>query len=490
MQPLPLARLRPTQGSSHADERSIIEAILIVEGRARRRLAASCVLRPGRPAISDLERRSVFPGLCDAHLHLEKYARAVDMIDCETSTRQECLERVRRRALSARPGEWILGHGWNQNTWSGHGSADELDSVADGRPAYLTAVLHAAGSTMPPADRRELIQVRQIQRGVIVRSDRGSIDESCSKPPWRLWRIASPSLLPQQVAEQLRRAQTSCGEDHRRSRFRRRPLPAAPCRSYAQGAPVMHVESLPVELLEEAVALGLQSGFGDEWIRIGHVKIFADGALGPRTAAMLRAYDGEPENLGMLLIDREGILEAGIAAARSGLPLAIHAIGDRANHEVIEGLASLRRYEREHGLPELRHRIEHVQLLHPDDVPRLAELGLVASMQPIHATSDMTMAERYWGGRNRFAYAWRSQLQHGARLAFGSDAPVESPNPFLGLHAAVTRRRVDGSPSGEGWIPEERLRLEDALRGFTSGPAEVAGFDGRLGRLDVGSQPT
>jgi predicted amidohydrolase YtcJ len=254
-----------------------------------------------------------------------------------------------------------------------------------------------------------------------------------------------------------------------------------------EGSLGLHVlKSIPVELLDQVSAVGLQSGFGDDWLRLGHVKIFADGALGPRTAAMIEPYAGEPGNTGLSLIDREGILEIGIRAARSGLPLAIHAIGDRANHEVLEGLAALRQFEREQSLPTLRHRIEHLQLLHPDDIPRPAQLRLTVSMQPIHSTSDMPMAERYWGERSRFAYGWRSQLESGALAAFGSDAPVESPNPFLGLHAAVTRQRTDGSPGPEGWIPSERIPLEAALQGFTEGPAECADLADRLGRLEAG----
>jgi predicted amidohydrolase YtcJ len=137
-------------------------------------------------------------------------------------------------------------------------------------------------------------------------------------------------------------------------------------------------------------------------------------------------------------------------------------------------------------LPALRHRVEHVQVLHPDDASRLAELGLVASMQPVHAPSDMHMADRYWGGRAALAYACRTQLQHRARLAFGSDAPVEIPNPFLGLHAAVTRQRVDGSPGPGGWYGEQRLTLQEALEGFTIGPAYAAGVEDRLGQLTAG----
>ena len=492
---LPPARLL-TRGKIHrrAEDRSTVEALLVLGGRVLA-VGSEAELRQewtGPLDVFDLKGRTVLPGLCDAHLHLEKYARAVGMIDCETPTRRACLERVSQRAGAARPGEWILGHGWNQNSWDGHGTAAELDAAAPDNPVYLTAKsLHAAWVN------RRALNLAGIDSmtpdppgGAILRDDHGEstgilLEAAMARVAERI-----PEPTPDTVAEEIRRVQTELwrvGITAVHDFDGPRCLQALQT-LHTQNALHLHVlKSIPVEFLEQAVALGLRSGFGDDWIRIGHVKIFADGALGPRTAAMLQAYEGEPENLGMLLVDREGILEAGIAAARGGLPLAIHAIGDRANHEVLEGLAALRRYEQEQGLPRLRHRVEHVQVLHADDVPRLAELGLTASMQPIHATSDMPMAERFWGRRSRFAYAWHSQLGHGALLAYGSDAPVESPNPFLGLHAAVTRRRADGSPGPDGWIPEERLRLEDALRGFTAGPAEVAGLAGRIGRLDQGA---
>ena len=179
-------------------------------------------------------------------------------------------------------------------------------------------------------------------------------------------------------------------------------------------------------------------------------------------------------------------MEIGQQAAESGLSLAIHAIGDRANHEVLKAYTQLRRFEEETGRPHLRHRIEHVQVLHADHLNRLAELGVIASMQPIHATSDMDIANRFWGSRSRYAYAFQTLLQAGTRLAFGSDAPVESPNPFWGLHAAVTRRRQDGTPDAEGWYPEERLALKSALESYTIHPAFTAGWEKQLGRLAPG----
>jgi len=166
-----------------------------------------------------------------------------------------------------------------------------------------------------------------------------------------------------------------------------------------------------------------------------------------------------------------------------GLPMAVHAIGDRANHEVLDAYEQLRNYEKENGLPALRHRIEHVQVLHPDDLARLGKMNIIASMQPIHATSDMLMADAFWGERARLSYGWKTQLENGTRLALGSDAPVESPNPFWGLYAAVTRRRADGSPSADGWYPEQKLTMAEAWAGFSLGPAYAAGMETRLGRL-------
>jgi predicted amidohydrolase YtcJ len=238
------------------------------------------------------------------------------------------------------------------------------------------------------------------------------------------------------------------------------------------------LKSIPHQSLAAAIELGLQTGFGDDKLRIGAVKLFADGALGPHTAAMFEAYENAPGNHGLLLMDAEEIYHEGLPAVTKGLSLAIHAIGDRANHEVLNALELLLPHQQR-----LRHRIEHVQILHPRDTNRLAELGIIASMQPVHATSDMVMADANWGNRAVHAYALHNQLDAGAVLAFGSDAPVESPNPFWGIHAAVTRQRVDGTPGPDGWYPDQRLTLSQAIDGFTSGAAFAAGMEDRLGKL-------
>jgi predicted amidohydrolase YtcJ len=448
----------------------------------------------------NLEGRAVIPGLTDAHIHLEYYAFGLDKIDCETATRAECLRRVAERARSQPPGTWILGHGWNQNVWpEGFGQAADLDAVAAEHPVYLTAKsLHAAWANSAAL---RLAGVNAAtpdpQGGRLGRDARGAPDGLLFESAMECVAAAIPEPDEAEAAEALLRAQRvlwSMGVTGAHDFDRRRCFAALQI-LHARGDLRLRVlKSIPLEALPHAAELGLRSGLGDDWLRIGGVKMFADGALGPQTAAMLRGYEGDASERGMLLMDAEELFEHGRLAADNGLPIAVHAIGDRANHEVLDALEHLRKYEAAQNAKgkadsragRLKHRIEHVQVLHPDDVGRLAQLGVAASMQPIHATSDMLIADRFWGARAALSYAWKAQLDAGAVLAFGSDAPVENPNPFWGLHAAVTRRRADGSPGPDGWFPAQKLNLEQALRAFTQGPAYLAGWDDRLGRLAPG----
>jgi predicted amidohydrolase YtcJ len=248
------------------------------------------------------------------------------------------------------------------------------------------------------------------------------------------------------------------------------------------------VKNINKPFIADAIRLRLRWGFGDDWLRLGGLKIFADGALGPRTALMIEPYEGEPDNRGIVVTDKEEMFELVSAASRAGFPSTIHAIGDLAVHDVLDVYQSVREEEAQLGIPHeaRRHRIEHVQLIHPDDVNRLADLGLIASMQPIHATSDYQMADRYWGARARWGYNLRAQVDAGAQLALGSDSPVEPFEPLKGLHAAVTRRRANGLPGPKGWYPESRLSLDEAIRGYTQGPAYAAGIENRLGMIAPG----
>ncbi|MGZ6346158.1 MAG: amidohydrolase [Anaerolineales bacterium] len=434
----------------------------------------------------------ILPGLVDAHIHLQEYAQSLQNVNCEVDGKDEILQRVMDRVRQTPPKEWVRGHGWNQNTWGGeYPKSSDLDGVAPENPTCLTAKsLHAAWVNSTALDLAGITSSTPDPiNGMIQRDDHGNPTGVLFEAAIILVEAVIPEPTPENLAKNfqqiipslLRMGLTGVHDFDKRTCFQALQL--------LHGRGDLHfrvVKSIPVELLPQATALGLRSGFGDDFLRIGSVKFFSDGALGPHTGAMFEPYVDEPKNRGILIMDQEQLFEQGVMAVNCGLGLAVHAIGDRAIHEVLDGFARLRSFEHEHGLPAFRHRIEHVQTIHPKDAGRLAELNIIASMQPTHAPSDMIMAERFLGERTKYSYAWKTQSLHGARLAFGSDAPVENPNPFLGLHAAVTRQRVDGSPGKEGWIPEQRLTIDEAIEGFTQGPAYCSGMENRLGKLSTG----
>jgi predicted amidohydrolase YtcJ len=240
---------------------------------------------------------------------------------------------------------------------------------------------------------------------------------------------------------------------------------------------------LPGEQLDEAIALGLRTGFGDDHLRIGGIKLFADGALGSRTAWMLEPFTDA--GTGLPLVPMVEIARMVTRAHRAGLSAAIHAIGDRAVRELLDVFTEILPQEAELSPPLAPHRIEHVQHSHPTDLRRLAPLGLVASVQPSHVIDDMVAVDQACGERGRWAYAFRHLIDAGTVLALGSDCPVASPNPFRGIHAAVTRQRQDGTPPG-GWQPSQRLTVAEAVWGYTLGAAHASGQMAQQGSLTPG----
>jgi len=447
-------------------------------------------LAPGG-IVLDLGGRCVLPGLADSHIHFSSYALSRRVLDLtRAASLAEVLVLVAERARETDPGGWVLGRGWDQERWPERRfpTAAELDSVAPDHPVMLRAknghalvanslALHLAGVTAgtsePPGGR-------------IGRDSEGCLDgmlfeDSAMELVTGLIPIPGPEETDGALREAFPRAWrvglTAIHDVDGIAAF------TAYQRLHTQGELGLRVvKYLPVDVLDCVLDVGLRAGLGDDWLRVGGIKVFADGALGSRTAAMLTPYVGEPDNVGVLTTDTDALRTVACRAAEGGLPLAVHAIGDRANRMVLDVLADANITD----MNRMRHRIEHVQLLHPDDVGRLAALGVVASMQPIHATQDCEMADRYWGDRCAAGYAWRSLLEAGTTLAFGSDCPVEDLNPFLGIQAAVTRRRVDGFPGPEGWYPGQRLTAEEAVRAYTLGAAYAAGLEDRLGSLAPG----
>ena len=451
--------------------------------------------------MMDLQGRVVIPGLTDAHIHLENFALSLQKIDCETHSRAECIQRVADQVRVKPVGSWILGHGWNQNNWTeGFGSRTDLDAVAPLNPVYLTAKsLHAAWANSTA------LQIAKLDRntpdppgGRLGRDDQGELTGILFESAMELVSSVIPTPDENDLVKVIDNAQPvlwRMGLTGVHDFDRRRCFSALQILGKAGKLKLRVLKSLPLEDLDHAIAIGLRSGFGNDMLRVGGIKAFSDGALGPQTAAMFQPYNGSNNNRGMLFLDSEELYEYGQKAIQNGFSMAVHAIGDRANHEVLDAFLQLRELEGNLDFggdvqkairSGFRHRIEHVQVIHPDDANRLAKLGVVASMQPIHATSDMFMADRYWGERAALSYAWRTQLQNGAVLAFGSDAPVESPNPFWGIFAAITRRRKNDSTRVSGWYPEQKLDVMEALRAYTTGPAYTASMEDRIGKISPG----
>jgi predicted amidohydrolase YtcJ len=454
----------------------------------------------------DLRGQALIPGLTDAHVHILWYALNREQVDLAgTQTLEAALERVRARAATLQGDAWLIGHGWDQGPWGiDWPTARALDAVTGERPTVLrrrdghsawvnSAALRRAGidaATPDPAG------------GQILRDAEGEATGILLEHAAELLDGLTPEPSPAQRFNALRRALDEA-VSYGMTGIHCPSINAAEAQAnlhdlkllYEQGdLPLRCLVHLPLDGLDAAIQLGIRSGLGDRWLRIGGVKLFADGTLGSQTAEMLAPFAGS-QNHGTSMLPEEELYALARRASQAGLSIVVHAIGDAANRKVLDAIAEAPRPAEAAGRPALPHRIEHAQVLHPSDIARFAELGVIASMQPIHCTSDIDAAERLWGERCATAYAWRSLLRSGATLAFGSDAPVEPLNPWLGVHAAVTRQRVGGYPAG-GWYPEQRLTLEEALHGFVVGPAIASGelaekgplAEGRLADLAVLSE--
>ncbi len=459
--------------------------------------AAMLALADRSTQIEDLRGLCVVPGMADAHIHWMMTARALDMVDLfDVPSLAEALQRVRERAEKTEPGCWILGYGWSQDLWPGRRfpTAADLDSVAPYHPVFLRARSGHAAWVNSLALRAAQIDAAtpDPEGGAIMRTANGQptgilLEGSAIDLAARV----TPRTTGDALAEQMRTAQEkalSLGITMLHD-LDNQPCLEALLRLRERGQLKLRVlKYFNVQYLEPALTMGLRFGFGDDWLRLGGLKLFADGALGPLTAALLEPYDGQPDNTGIIVTEPDEMLKLISRATLAGFPTAVHAIGDRAIRLVLDVFEQVRRVEAEHGIARehRRHRIEHVQLIHPNDVGRLAALGIIASMQPIHATSDYPIADRYWGTRVPFAYNPRLQIDHGAIVAFGSDSPYDNMGSFKGIHAAVTRRRPDGSPGQDGWNPAARITAAEALRGYTFGPAYAAGMEDRLGVLAPG----
>jgi len=493
-------------GRVHVRSGVSAEALLSRDGRVVAVGRASDLARDaGKAERVDLRGGLMTPGWFDAHVHFMWWGFQMAELDLRaTKTIDEALEQIGGRAREVRPGGWLTGGRFDKNNWGRWPTAADLDRVTGDRPTVMrsrdghsrwlnTAALRAAEigkDTVAPDGGAIFRDATGAPTGVLQEranelADRAvpaATEADCDAATMR----AQDEALKRGVTgvESLEQASSYAALKRARDRgqLKVRALMGIPHRSLAlslptTGTPPQIRDTAPFDF-EAALRTGMRTGQGDEWLQLGHVKFFSDGALGSQTAALEDPYEGTDDR-GILTFDPLELRTDVARAAAGGLAVAIHAIGDRAVRVALDAIAPTRITS-----PALRQRLEHIQLVREEDLGRFGALGIIASMQPIHCPSDRDLADRYWGPkRTPRAYPWRTLLERGAVLAFGSDAPVEPIDPLLGIHAAVTRRRPGDR---DAWFPAQRLTLDEAIHGYTAGAAYSTGREREWGTLEVG----
>jgi predicted amidohydrolase YtcJ len=440
-----------------------------------------------------LKGQFVMPGFNDAHVHLGEAAAdelAVPLIG--VASVEEMQKRVAAAVAHHQEGEWITGGGWDHTLWpeKRFPNRRQLDAVAPRNPVILTHVSgHVAVANSLALKSAEIDKNTPNPPGGEIEHDglgepTGMLKEDAAMSLVKV-RIPEPSLEKRRkgielVLENVARNGVTSVQDF---------SDWADYQVYQQlkeegKLTVRITEWLPFNLpLNDLQNMRAQGGTKDPWLKTGALKVFLDGAMGSRTAAMLEPYSDDPSTSGILTSDPENLTAMAIQRDRAGFQLAFHAIGDRANRialDVFEAVAKA------NGRRDRRERIEHAQVVAPIDFARFAQLHVIASMQPSHQTTDMRWAEDRIG-RERIvgAYAWATMLKNGVPLAFGTDYNIEPISPFRGLYACVTRERPDGGPRN-GWEPQEKISLSDCIRAYTSGSAYAQFEEGKKGELKLG----
>jgi predicted amidohydrolase YtcJ len=430
------------------------------------------------PDRVDLDGACVVPGFSDAHVHFPSWAVVQRQVRLEDArSLEEAVARVAKAAAAVTPGRWLRGFGWRDADWSppAEPTKEALDAVSGEVPVALMAKdyhslwLNSAALARADGD-------LQVPGGVVERDERGEptgvLREECA------WHFRDTYVRPsfEEMVEASRegiRIANSRGVTSVHDKDGWIGALGVWQVLRDEGALTVRVwQSLPADHIDALAEIGVRSGLGDSLLRVGYIKAFMDGTLGSRTARML---DGS----GVQITSREELEDIVRRAARAGLPVAVHAIGDLANREALDAFAASRDEWQPSGL---RPRIEHAQLLAEEDVPRFAELGVAASVQFSHAPSDRDIADRFWAGKTDGAYAFRSLVDSGAVVANGSDAPIEELDPLLGIRAGVLRTLDERPP----WHPEQAVTVDEAFAATCLAPAWLAGDERRRGKLIPG----
>jgi hypothetical protein len=453
--------------------------------------------------VLDLNGKLVLPGFCDAHIHCYDWSLGQDQVqlaDCRS--KDAMLARIAARAAITPSGEWILGRGWNESRWGDHDfpTAADLATVTGAeQPAiFWRSDMHSVVTN------EVALRLAQISAatpdpdgGVIVRDETGQPTGILKERAIDLLtrQLSSPSAATlaravRQAMTELHRLGVTAVHDQRVWKGNDGPRMLALWQELRQqGELRLRVNcNLAGHDLPHLAALGLRGGFGDDYLRLGHVKFFADGSLGSRSCWMLEPFattrEGSADEYGVVLTPPDELAAAFRQVTVLGFPLSVHAIGDQANRTVLDLFEELLTHSPALAIP---HRIEHAQTLHRADLARFAQLGLTASIQPLHCTDDIDTAALILGPRSERLYRFGALAASGALLALGSDAPVADANPFLGIHAALFRQRPDRM-NEPPWYGDERLTLPQAIYGYTLGAAHAVGWAQSIGSLQPGKR--
>lgn len=458
--------------------------------------AAALATRGEATRVIDAGGATVLPGLQDAHGHFTGLGASLQVLDFRgTASYAQIVEQVRARAASTPAGQWIVGRSWDQNDWADKAwpTREALDAASPDHPVYLTRVDgHAAlANTRGLALGGITKDTPDPDGGRIIRDEAGEATGVLIDRAMGLVSSKMPPVSDAQLDEQILLADAElrrlgltmvhdAGADARTVAAYRRLSSAGKLKTR-----IYVMLRMPLARLQPFFEKGPDAGGDDPRVVVRAIKISIDGALGSRGAAMLEPYSDEPGTTGLFVTPPDEAYRMALAAAKAGFQTCIHAIGDRGNRAVMD---LFEKVEAEvPGARDLRLRNEHAQILDAAEIPRFKSLGVIASMQTTHATSDMPwVPTRIGEARTREgAYVWRKLLDAGAHFANGSDFPVEEPNPMLGFYAGLTRQDREGQPPG-GWAPDQRLTRDEVLRAFTLGAAYAGHLETQLGSIEVG----
>lgn len=423
----------------------------------------------------DLHGATVLPGIIDAHTHLVELGKSLLRLNLkDAATPEAAIELVKKQVATAAPGEWILGWGWDEGKWaSAYPDNQLLSRISPNNPVLLTGLHSFAGWANKKALQLADIskETRDPENGKIVRDETGEPTGILLNHAQDLVERDIPAMSLEQVKKAMELAAHECVRNGLTS-VHEAKVSSVMVQALRE---LFHEGRMPLRVY--VMLDGSDQTLVSQWLARGPeidrhhqltiraFKLFADGALGSRGAALLEPYSDSPGTKGLITTPESEVYNLTRSSLQKGFQVCIHAIGDAANRMVLDS------YERAlQDVPQARDarlRIEHAQVLAPEDIPRFAKLGVIPSMQPTHCTSDKAWAEKRLGPeRVKGAYAWHSLLQTGVHLPLSSDFPGETLNPFYGIYAAITRQDPPGNPAG-GWYPEQKLTLDEALRGYT-----------------------